>query len=418
MNNNITACQPWLAELEPLKEQMVEETTALARINSGTFNAEGVNQVLQRLKDQLAPLGGHVETLNLPPFTRFNDQGEHINQPLGQALRISKRPQAPLQVMLGGHMDTVFGPDHPFQTVHRRDADTLAGPGVTDLKGGLVVMRHALETLEKSPWARFIGWQILLNPDEEIGSPCSAWLIEETARRVHLGLIYEPCLADGALVGQRKGSGNFTVLSHGRAAHAGRAHHLGRNAVRALCEFICALDDLNGQRPGVTINPGFIHGGGASNIVPDFSLCHVNIRIEQPDDEAWCHQHLDRLIRDANQKDGIRLSCHGGFGRKPKILTQANHQLLALTQACGASLGLDLPIKPSGGCCDGNNLAALGVANIDTLGVQGDHIHSDQEYLNVNSLVPRARLSALLLMQLARQAQDGTLDWLDGEKLR
>ena len=393
--------QPWLAWLDTRHAEMLAATIRLAEINSGSLNSAGVDAVGEQLIALCQPLGGQVERLPVPPFTRITDTGELVNCPLGQAIRIRKRPEAPLQVFLGGHLDTVYAPEHPFQRVRWLDERRLNGPGVTDLKGGLLVMINALMALERSPWAEQIGWEILFNPDEEIGSPSSAPLIAEAAGRVHLGLIYEPCMPDGTLVGARKGSGNFSVVVRGRAAHAGREHHLGRNAIRALCDYISALDRLNGQRPGVTLNPGFIHGGGAVNTVPDRCMARFNIRIEQPEDEAWCLQQLQRLGDDINRREGIRLSLHGAFGRKPKSLTAANLELLKLVQHCGSELGLMLDWQATGGCCDGNNLAVAGVPNVDTLGVQGGAIHSDQEYLCVDSLVPRARLSALLLMRLA-----------------
>lgn len=396
---------PWLDWLNERYSAMLEATIRLAEINSGSLNATGVDAVGAALVELCQPLDGEVQRLNLPPYTLITPEGEQARYPLGHAIRIRKRPEAPFQIYLGGHLDTVYAPDHPFQQVRWMDGNRLNGPGVTDLKGGLLVMINALLAFERTPWADQLGWEILLNPDEEIGSPASAALIAEAAERVQLGLIYEPCMPDGSLAGARKGSGNFSVVVQGRAAHAGREHHLGRNAIRALCDYISALDQLNGQREGVTINPGFIHGGGAVNTVPDRCMARFNIRIEQPEDEVWCMQQLQRLGETINRRDGIHLQLHGRFGRKPKVLSAANRVLFELARSCGEGLGLSLEWHPTGGCCDGNNLAAAGVPNIDTLGVQGGAIHSSDEYLCVDSLVPRARLSALLLMRLAAEPE-------------
>ena len=406
---------PWLDLLNDQHDEMLARTIELAEINSGSLNQKGVNQVLEKLQELTAHLSKDHERIPVTPWEVINDSREIIQHPLGDALRIRKRPEAPVQVFLCGHMDTVFPKDSPFQKVRWLDDDTINGPGVTDLKGGILVMLKALEVLEQSPWADQIGWEILFNPDEEIGSPGSAPLIQEAAQRVHLGMIFEPCFPDGNLAGQRKGSGNFTVVSHGKAAHAGREHHLGRNAIRALCDFVSAMDDLNGQRPGITFNPGYIHGGGPTNIVPDRCIHKFNIRLEQPEDEQWCLQKLEEITEGINRRDGIQLELHGGFTRKPKVLSPANEQLLSLAKNIGHELGIPLDIKPTGGCCDGNNLASAGIPNIDTLGVQGGAIHSDQEYLNVKSLVPRARLSAALLLTLAYNSANGDqLDWLTG----
>lgn len=404
---------PWLTWLDAQYEDMLSKTIALAEINSGTLNAAGVNRVRQLLTDYCQPLGGEAEVVPVKPYERLNRNGEIERFALGDALRIRKRPDAPLQIFFCGHMDTVFGTDHPFQQVRWLDDETLNGPGVADLKGGLLVMIKALQVLESSPWAERIGWEILFNPDEEIGSPGSAELIADAASRVHLGMIYEPCFADGNLAGERKGSGNFSVRVRGKAAHAGREHHLGRNAVRAMCDFIAALDDLNGQRDGVTVNPGFIEGGGAVNIVPDLCIARFNIRLAQPQDEAWCLTQIDALLAEINRRDGIEIELFGGFGRKPKVLSHANRRLFELARECGQHLGMTLDWLPTGGCCDGNNLAAAGIPNIDTLGVQGGLIHSSDEYLKVKSLTERAKLSALILMKLAASED---LSWLEDDR--
>ncbi|MBP0047712.1 hydrolase [Marinobacterium sp. AK62] len=396
---------PWLDWLTDRQSVMLEHTIRLSEINSGSLNAAGVDRVGEVLVHLCEPLGGQVERLTVPPYTLITPDCEQVQYPLGHAIRITKRPEAPLQVYLGGHLDTVFSEQHTFQQVRWIDDHHLNGPGVTDLKGGLLVMINALQAFERSPWADQLGWQILLNPDEEIGSLSSADLINAAARQVHLGLIYEPCMPDGSLAGERKGSGNFSVVVKGRAAHAGREHHLGRNAIRALADFISALDQLNGQREGVTLNPGFIHGGGAVNTVPDRCMARFNIRIEAPEDEDWCWHQLQCLSDMINQRDGISLELFGQFGRKPKRLSAANQALLQLARSSGDVLGLALDWYPTGGCCDGNNLAAAGVPNIDTLGVQGGSIHSSDEYLCIDSLVPRAQLSALLLMRLAAEPE-------------
>lgn len=386
---------------------MLEQTIRLAEINSGTFNVAGVNAVADRLLQLAQGLGAEAERIDLPYYRRRGDKGDWQEHQLGQALHLHKHPRAPLQILLMGHLDTVYGPDHPFQRIQRLDQRRLNGPGLTDMKGGLVVALHALAALEVSPLAGRIGWQLLLNPDEEIGSPCSADLIARCAAKADLGLVFEPALADGSLAGARKGNGNFSVNVAGRAAHAGREHHLGRNAIRALCDFIAALDDLNGRREGVTINPGYIHGGGAVNVVPDHALARFNIRIQTPDDEHWCLQQLDRLQQQINSRDGIRLELEGGFGRKPKPL-EPHLKLFERLRRTGETLGLSLRWQSSGGCCDGNNLAAAGLPNIDTLGVCGGGIHSEEEFMLVESLLERARLTAALLFELA---QDDPAHW-------
>lgn len=394
----------WIAAQLP---SMRDELLRLASINSGSFNAPGLDAVAQRLHAWFAPLGAQAEWIDLPPQRTTADDGSPQQRPLGRALRLRKRADAPLRVFLCGHMDTVFAADSPFQTVREGADDRLIGPGVADLKGGLLVMWAALAALEQSPHAARIGWEVLFNPDEEIGSPGSAPLVNEAAARNHLGLVYEPALPDGDLVGARKGSGNFEIVVRGRAAHAGRDITAGRNAVVAAATLIADIEALNGQREGVTLNPGYVHGGGALNIVPDRCVLKFNVRTQQHDDERWLHAKLDRLLAWAGQREGFGFELRGSFTRPPKPFDAHNQRLAALIADCGRALNLDLQFHPSGGCCDGNNLHAAGLPNIDTLGVVGGEIHSDREWMSPSSLVERGQLSALLLLRLA----SGELAW-------
>jgi glutamate carboxypeptidase len=390
-------------QLAPMRETLVR----LAHINSGSHNAAGVRKVAQEMERLFAPLGAQAQWMDLPPLSVRDLDGQTRTQAVGPALRLRQRPQAPLQIFLGGHLDTVFAADSAFQTTTRVSEDVLRGPGVADLKGGLVVMWQALRVLEQSPLRERIGWTVLLNPDEEIGSPASLPLLQEAARQHHLGLIYEPALPGGHLSGQRKGSGNFELVVHGRAAHAGRDFAAGRNAIAVCAELVGALYRLNGQRDGVTLNPGLIHGGGALNVVPERALVKFNVRVASDEDRRWVQGRLDVLMEQLRQREGYSGELHGGFTRPPKPVDAPMRRLMDHLQDCGRQLGLELQFHATGGCCDGNNLAAFGLPNLDNLGVVGEQIHSDREWMRISSLTERARLSALLLLRLA----SGDLTW-------
>ncbi len=381
---------------------MMQLTYDWSAINSGSYNVSGLQKMASVLADNFLWLGGQEERLALPPLRKLQDNGEMAEIPQGEALRIRKRPHAPVQILLAGHMDTVFGEDHPFQLPEFVEGkNALRGPGVADLKGGLVVMLKALETLEKSPWAEQIGWEVLINPDEEIGSIGSAPLFIEAAVRCHLGLVYEPSLPDGALVGERKGSGNFTVLVRGKAAHAGRDFATGRNAVALLAEITTALHELNDQKSGVTVNCARIRGGAALNVVPDIASLGFNVRVQSEDEKQWLAHRIEEKIESFRIRDGFSVQMEGSFTRPPKPTSAGMRRMQEMLVSCGDMLGQAITFRDSGGACDGNNLAAAGLPNIDTLGVRGGNIHSDQEYMLLDSLVERARLSALLLMRLA-----------------
>jgi glutamate carboxypeptidase len=266
---------------------MEQRLVQLVETNSYSHHLKGLDAMLRHLAGMVEGLGGRMETLPLAPHHIVDDGGNVTSCELGRALRVSKRPGAPRRILFSGHMDTVFPPEHSFQEPVLQGDGILQGPGAADLKGGLVVMLATLEAFERSPWAENIGGEMLLNPDEEIGSPGSQPLLAEAAGRHHLGLVYEPALADGSIVSSRKGDGDFTAVVRGRSAHAGRDFHLGRNAVCALAEFICRVDALNGKREGVTLNCGSIRGGGPANIVPDCALVRINVRTVHPKDEPW-----------------------------------------------------------------------------------------------------------------------------------
>lgn len=397
---------PYIDWIDSRRDFMVQRVLAWSAINSGSYHLAGLERMLTALQTDFAELGGRITVHDAAPMVQISAAGEKIKRQLGRALQITKHPDAALRIFLGGHMDTVYSEDHPFQNTHQPDERHLVGPGVADLKGGLAVMLTALAALERSPFAGRVGWEVVINADEEIGSHGSAALLTACAARNHLGLLYEPALPDGAMAEARKGSGNFTVVARGRSAHAGRAFEHGRNAIVALADYTRALFDLNGRRTGVTVNPGRVEGGGPLNVVPDLAILRFNARMRTEEDKQWLEKALIGLDASFRRQDGIVIERHGLFSRPPKPVGPAQEALMAVVTDCGRALGLTLSWQPTGGCCDGNNLAAAGLPNVDTMGVRGGDIHSDQEFVVIDSLIERARLSALLLMRLA----DGTVE--------
>lgn len=381
---------------------MLDLTIRLANINSGSFNVAGLQQVAEILKQEFKQLNCEQISMPVAPMRMINTKGETVELPLGPVLRCWQRPEAPVQVLLVGHMDTVFAADHKFQTTQQLSADKLNGPGVADMKGGLVVMLWALKAFEQLPQASQLGWEVLLNSDEEIGSPGSAEIIESRAKKHQVGFVFEPSMDEqGTLAGERKGSGKFTLIMHGKAAHAGRSISEGRNAICKMAEIIGKINALNNQRDGVTINVGFVQGGEAVNVVPDLCMCRLDVRVPNHNDADWVQNNLTGIVQAANQDPDYKLEMHGKFGRKPKVLTLEIEKLYKLVQTIGAGLGQKISWQPSGGCCDGNNLAAVGLPNVDTLGVRGGGTHSADEYLIIASFVERTQLLLNILTHLS-----------------
>jgi glutamate carboxypeptidase len=268
------------------------------------------------------------------------------------------------------------------------------------MKGGLAVMLSALKALETWADRDRIGYEVVINSDEEVGSPGSAALIAGAARGKQAALTYEPAaLPDGTLAGARPGSGNFALHVRGRSAHAGRNPEEGRNALVAAADLAVRLDAA--KRPGLSVNPARIDGGGPNNVVPDHAVLRINMRPATSADQAEAERMLGDAIAAVADERHVEIQMHGGFARPPKPLDPAAERLFGLVRACGAMLGQPIAWQPSGGVCDGNNIAACGVPVVDTMGVRGGAIHSAEEYLIVESLAERARLSALTMMRLA-----------------
>ncbi|KPP82565.1 MAG: glutamate carboxypeptidase [Oceanicaulis sp. HLUCCA04] len=391
-----------LNHLESQGDSMIADVRRWSAINSGSRNADGLERMRGELETAFSRLDARMEAVELQPSETVTPDGEIRPVEYTPALKVSARPDAPVRVVLTGHSDTVFAKDHSFQACRDLDDDTLNGPGVADMKGGLLVMLHGLLALERSPWAGQLGYDVLISPDEEIGSLGSGPVLAQLGAKAHIGMTYEPALADGSLAGARKGSGNFSLRVKGRAAHAGREHHLGRNAIVAGADFARAIDTLNGQREAVTINVSRIDGGGAPNVVPDIAVVRFNVRVGDEEDARWVRDGIERAVAQVNTRDGISADLHGGFTRPPKPMTPANLRMFEWTREAGLAIGLDLKWNPTGGVCEGNNLWASGCPNVDTLGVRGADIHSDREIAKISSFTEKAKLSAVMLMKFAK----------------
>ena len=382
-------------------EPMLSQVEAWAAINTGTANLSGLKVMAGLLADAFSALPGELKFEDAAPAEAVDADGSTRQVAYGQNLHLTVRPQAPVQLLLTGHMDTVFAADHPFQTLTWLEPDVvLGGPGVADMKGGIAVMLAALKAVEESPERGAIGYEVVLNSDEEVGSPGSAALIARAAQGKRAALTYEPAaLPDGTLAGARPGSGNFSLVVTGRSAHAGRNPEDGRNAVVAAAEL--ALRLAHSRTPGLKVNPARIDGGSPNNVVPDRAVLRVNLRPLTPDDEDIAKRLIVDAVEQTASEHGVHIDVHGGFGRPPKPMTAEAEALFQLVCKAGADLGQAIAWQPSGGVCDGNNIAACGVAVVDTMGVRGGKIHSMEEYLIVDSLAERAALSALTILRLA-----------------
>ena len=401
-----------MGELSPIERDaldridgapMLTQVLQWSAVNSGSRNLAGLREVAGLLANAFAALPGEVRFEDPAPVEAVDTAGHTNAIEHGRHLHLTVRPDAPVRLLLTGHMDTVFGVDHEFQQTRWLEHGVLNGPGVADMKGGLAVMLAALQAVEHSPLAGRLGYEVVINSDEEVGSPASAALLARAAQGKRAALTYEPAaLPDGTLAGARPGSGNFAIVVNGRSAHAGRNPEDGRNALLAAADL--ALHLAAGKYPGLSVNPSRIDGGSPSNVVPDLAILRVNLRPRTPDDEERARDLIDTAVTAIAAERDVRIEVHGGFGRAPKPLTPDAEALFELVKRAGADLGQSIAWQPTGGVCDGNNIAACGVPVVDTMGVRGGKIHSMEEYLITDSLQERAALSALTIMRLAGEA--------------
>lgn len=390
--------------LETIKARDADMRSRLrvwAETNSGTANIAGVRAMRDRAAEVLTPLADEIEVRPLPPRTIIDNRGNVIEQPVGEALIARNRPDASRRVLLCGHLDTVYPADSPFQRVREVDENTWNGPGLADMKGGLIVMLEALRALESHPAAAGIGWTVILNTDEEVGSPSSTPLLHELARQHEIGLVFEPALADGRLAGARSGSANFDLVIRGRSAHVGRDFDKGRSAIHLAAEATTLLATFNAAE-GVTLNVGRMDGGGPVNQVADVAVVRMNIRVSDAQKQEAIENDLRRLTAVLNRREGYSAELHGAFFSPPKPLEGRTLALFEQVRAAGHELGLDIHWHSTGGTCDGNKLQAAGLPTVDSLGVRGGNLHSPEEFVLLDSLVERAQLAALLLVRFAR----------------
>lgn len=389
--------------VEPIEPApMLAQVFAWAAVNSGTGNLAGLADMASRLAEAFAALPGEIAMVDAAPVTAIAVDGREAAVTNGRHLVLRVRPDATRRVLLTGHMDTVYSADDPFQQCDWIDAETLHGPGTADMKAGLALMLAGLSAFERSNPE--MGYDVLINSDEETGSLSSASLIRALAAGKLAALTYEPALAAGVLAGARPGSGNFSAVVRGRSAHAGRNPRDGRNALLAAADLAMRLAALGG--PDLSVNPARIDGGGPNNRVPDLAVLRFNIRPQTPAAATWAQARIAELSAQVAAAHEVSIELHGGFSRPPKPVDPAAERLFTLVTRAAADLGQICSRADTGGVCDGNNIAACGVPVVDTMGAVGGAIHSPDEFLKVASLAERAKLTALTLYRLDRAGPD------------
>ncbi len=386
--NQTVALDPALEWLRGQAPEMERALGALVDQNSHTENRAGADRVAAMLRELFTLPGLTVE--------------ERPNDRFGAHVLVSSAAAGEGDVLLVGHHDTVF-PEGTFEGV-REDGELLRGPGVLDMKGGLVVIRFALAALARAGLLDRIPLRVVSVADEEVGSPTSQPILRALVEHAACALVFESGRPNDAIVTTRKGTGGATVTARGRAAHAGAKHDEGRNAIWALARFIDRAQRLTDYPRGITINVGKIDGGQGKNTVPDLARAHLDLRFSVPADGAYVLEALAQAAREAAAEvPGTTVDVAAEVSRQPMTKTVASAALLDEYAACARAAGLAAAeAPPTGGGSDANTVSAVGLPAIDALGPRGTGFHTRDEHIVRATLVPKAEALVRFLAGHAR----------------
>jgi glutamate carboxypeptidase len=366
----------------------------LVNIDCGSYTPAGVDEVGRFVADVLAELGAEV-AIHPDPAGR-----------LGSTVvgTFAGRADAP-RIVLIGHMDTVFDSGTAAERPFRIDDDIARGPGVTDMKSGLLAGLYALKALVGAlgglPFERLT---FIANPDEEIGSPTSTPHIREAAADADACLVLECARANGDIVSARKGILDTRIVVHGRAAHAGVEPEKGRSAILEAARIVGELHDLNGRWDGVTVNVGRITGGTRPNVVAERCELEVDVRSATAAGLDDAEAEI-RAIAAAPGVPDTTTEVEVRVGWRPMEKLERSGRLVEHAQAVARRLGFEVADTSTGGASDANTTSGMGVPSLDGLGPIGGNDHSPAEYLEVSSIVPRVAMLAGLMLAIARDPE-------------
>ena len=401
------AGSPSIVELDVLRTAIAADLPAylanlerLVNIDCGSYTPAGVNEIGRWTGEFLDDLGATVEY-------RPDPAGK-----LGDTVVATFAGQAGgARMLLIGHLDTVFDPGTAALRPFRLDDGVAHGPGVTDMKSGLLAGLYALKAMigERGglPFERVV---FVANPDEEIGSPTSTPHIRELAGDVDVALVLECARANGDIVSSRKGILDTRIRVQGRSAHAGVEPEKGRSAILEAARIVRDLHALNGRWPGVTVNVGVIDGGTRPNVVPEHCSLEVDVRATTREALEAAEAEI-RATAEATEVEDTTVEFEAMARWWPMEKLAHSARLVEHAQAVALALGFEVRDAATGGASDANTTSGMGVASLDGLGPIGGNDHSATEYLDVDSIVPRTTMLAGLLLAIA--ADPEVIAWRD-----
>ncbi|MCD9464548.1 M20/M25/M40 family metallo-hydrolase [Photobacterium phosphoreum] len=366
----------------------LEELRPLINIDCGTLTVDGIDVVATLMAQKYLDLGWNVKRIDCGIA--------------GTGLEVRNKPQADhIDVMLIGHMDTVFPVGTAAARPMTHDDERAYGPGVSDMKSGLLSVVYALRDLDPTALDA-LSICVCMNPDEEIGSLHSETWLKSVAINAKHVLVAEAARADGSLVKARKGMARYRLSFHGKAAHAGNEPQNGRSAITEMAHWILAINAMTDFESGTTLNAGVVSGGAGANIVPDFAEVVVDVRFWDNDEYAAVDAQI-RTLTETPFIDGVTITVEREAHKPSMVPSPQTEVLMAQVEAVGKELGIDITWQAVGGGSDANLTAVLGIPTLDGLGPIGAGFHSEDEWLDLASIEPRIRLLQQVLVKIAQQ---------------
>ena len=370
----------------PRRDEFLAELEAMVNIDCGSYTPDGVNEVVDRCERRFRDWGWTVDR-------RAAHYGE---QRLGDLLVARIDGSGGRRILLVGHTDTVFDQGTVRERPFSIEGSIAKGPGVSDMKSGLLTGMFAVQALRDAGIDAFGHITYLCNPDEEIGSPFSGSVIRELAAEHDVAFVLEGGRENGDIVSSRKGITDYRLTVHGRAAHAGVEPQRGRSAIVAAADLTTRLHALNGRWPGVTLNVGTIQGGTRTNVVPERCVLELELRSPVTETLEEAEREVERICAEPSVPD-VRIEVERESWHRPMERTDAIAALAARAGELAAELGFDMHDAATGGASDANTIAATGTPVLDALGPVGGDDHAPGEWIDIESIVPRIAVLAGLI---------------------
>jgi glutamate carboxypeptidase len=372
-------------------EDFLAALERMVNVDCGSYTPAGVNEIADACEARFAGRGWAVERISHAPTDGEPRLGDLV---IGR-LDGSGGPR----ILMIGHTDTVFDPGTVSERPFRIEGERALGPGVSDMKGGLLTGFFAVEVLQEAGFDGFGRITYVCNPDEEIGSPWSRDVILAQAQEADVAFVLEGARENGDIVSSRKGVSDYRIEIVGRAAHAGVEPERGRSAILEAAHKTVALQALNGRWPGVTVNVGLVHGGTRTNVVAERCTIEVDVRSPQEDTLGAVETEIER-IADSHTVPDMVVQVAGGGWHRPMEKKEGGARLAALAIDVARELGFELRDAATGGASDANTTSAAGVPTLDGLGPVGGDDHGPKEWIDLTSVVPRISLLGGLLSRL------------------